>query len=307
MSLSGCSNPQLTGGTFLQPWQEHMNWPLERWRSVLAGNKELGCSSLFLQWVALEGESSTAWDARGRMLQTLLDESARLGIGVHIGLPYNQNWWTAIDQSNPDQVYNYMQMIGQSAVAYMRSVNWQQHAAFAGWYVPYELEQYNWARTSRIDIVADWLKMLSDVSIETCGREPTVSTYFSEIAEPQALANMWDYLLDRAVVRPMVQDGVGVHGLGNYQNLEPLHQALLRRGAYFDLVVELFERDAGAANVAGAFSAHTANLQRLRSQWGTAQGYGAQRIVAFALEPWASQDTPTGKELRKVWKASMTV
>lgn len=304
MVLAGCKNLQTTGGSFLQPWQEHMDWTPERWRSVLSGMKELGCDSLFLQWVALEGESMQTWDARGRMLQTLLDQAANQGMSVHIGLPYNQDWWTAIAQEDINAVNSYMQSIGKNCIQYMRSVTWQQHTAFAGWYIPYEIEQYDWGRQPRLELLANWLKALSDVAIETTGREPSISTYYSEMASPQALADMWSYLLDRVILRPMVQDGVGVHGLANYERLEPLHQMLLQRGANFDLIVELFEMDQDAANVAGEFSAHTAGVDRLRRQWNIAEGYGAQRIVAFALEPWASQDSLEGMQLRGIWKAA---
>ena len=121
-------------------------------------------------------------------LQRLLDEAAKLGMYVHIGLPYNENWWTAITQSDA-QVANYLQTIGQNCINYMRSVTWQKHSAFGGWYIPYEIEQYDWGRTqARVDMITTWLKGLSDVAIETSGREPSVSTYFSEMGTGQQLA-----------------------------------------------------------------------------------------------------------------------
>lgn len=305
MVLAGCKTVQVTGGSFLQPWQEQMDWTPERWRSTLTGMSELGCDSLFLQWVGIEGESMQQWDARGRMLQRLLDEAAKLGIGVHIGLPYNENWWNAITQSDA-QVASYLNEIGQNSIAYMRSVSWQEHMAFAGWYIPYEIEQYDWGRSpERMEMLAQWLKQLSDVAIETSGAEPSVSTYYSEMATGQQLADLWNYLLDRVIIRPMIQDGVGVNGMKNYENLEPLRQMLLKRNASFDLIVELFEMKPGAANMVGEFQAQTASIQRLRSQWDIAQNYGSRRIVAFALEPWASQDTPEGAQLRNEWKSTM--
>lgn len=303
LMLAGCKGPPPTGGTFLQAWNDQINWTSERWRSVLSGMYELGCESIFLQWVGLEGETMPQWDARGRMLQLLLDESQSVGMNVHIGLLYNQNWWDAIDQTDDGMVAGYLQNIGQNCINYMRSVTWSQHPAFAGWYIPYELEQYHWGQSpQRLAMLASWLKSLADVVVETSGREPTVSTYYSEMASPESLAQMWSYLLDRVVIRPMIQDGVGVQGIDNYAKLEPLHQMLLRRGAYFDLVVELFERKPDAANLVGQFQAQTASVDRLRAQWNVAQNYNARRIVAFALEPWASQDTPEGRQLRSVWK-----
>ncbi|QNP50314.1 DUF4434 domain-containing protein [Diaphorobacter aerolatus] len=307
LALAGCKSTQMVGGTFLQPWQEHMDWKPERWRSVLTGMVELGCDSLFLQWVGIEGEASRTWEARGRMLQTLLDEAGKVGLGVNIGLPYNERWWDEIDKSDINEVSGYMQSIGRNSIDYMRSVTWQKHPAFEGWYIPYEIEQYHWGPAQRRELLAQWLKPLSEVAIETSGHEPAISTYYSEMASPELLAQLWSHLLDRVRVRPMIQDGVGVHGMNNYANLEPLHQMLLKRAAPFDLVVELFERLPATANMRGQFQARTAAVTRLRDQWKVAQGYGAQRVVAFALEPWASQNTPEGVALRSVWKLDRAV
>ncbi len=281
-----------------------MNWSPEQWRKSLTGMRELGCEEVFLQWVGIEGESNATWDARGRMLGTLMNEAAGLGMGVHLGLPYNDNWWNAIPENN-DAVYAYLQGIGQHCASYMRSVTWQKSPAFRGWYIPYELEQYHWGSAARIDMLTGWLGALSNVCVETSGREPTISTYHSEMGSPEVLAQMWSVILDRVRIHPMLQDGVGVHGIGNYANLEPLHQMLLRRGASFDLIVELFERLPTSANLVGEFQARSASYNRLMSQWHAAKDYGAKRVVAFAVEPWVSQDTAEGQQLRKAWRATL--
>ena len=305
LTLVGCRDVPVVGATFLQPWQDHLHWPPQRWRRALADMAELECEELFLQWVGLEGESEKMWAARGTMLQSLMDEAATAGIGVHLGLPYNQNWWNVIPQKDDAVITQFLQATGSHCASYMRSVTWNRHPAFRGWYIPYELEQYHWGSSPRLEMLSAWLKGFSDVSIETCGREPTVSTYYSELASSDMLAQMWSVLLDQVIIRPMVQDGVGVHGIDNYVNLEPLHQMLLKRGANFDLIVELFERLPTSANLVGQFRARTAGFDRLRSQWDVALNYGAKRIVAYALEPWVSQDSDEGKQLRNAWRSAL--
>ena len=307
LALSGCGGGAMTGGTFLQAWNDQLDWTRRRWSSELKGMIELGCTTLFLQWVGLEGESSEQWSRRGRMLQLLMEEAAKQGVSVHLGLPYNQNWWSAIHQADDRLVAGYLQMIGTNCVNYMSSVTWQRLPAFAGWYIPYEVEQYHWGQTQpRLEMLAGWLRSLSEVAFQTSGRAPTISTYCSEMASPDSLASMWAYLLDYVSVHPMIQDGVGVLGLDNYARLEPLRQMLMRRGARFDLVVELFERKPGTANLVGEFQAQTASIERLRAQWDVARNYGAERIIAFALEPWASQDTAEGRTLRSAWKLGLS-
>ena len=300
--LAGCQSSASIGATFFQPWDVHLSWSRERWRQSLQASWALGCSEVFVQWVGLEGDSPSTWDARAPMIQSLLDEAADLGMGVHLGLPYDPSWWKSIAATDDRQVRNYLQGIAQRCVSYMASVSWAGHRAFQGWYIPYELEQYHWAPTPRVAMLQDWLAQLYAAAARTGDRIPTISTYYSEMAPAQSLASLWDSLLDAAPVHVMVQDGVGVHGLGNYKNLEPLHQLLLARKASFDVVLELFERLPQTANVQGEFKAKSAPFTRVAEQARIASDYGARRLVAFALEPWVLGQEDCAAQLQKAWR-----
>ncbi|QNN59388.1 DUF4434 domain-containing protein [Diaphorobacter ruginosibacter] len=305
LALLGCDGTMAVGGSFLQPWDEHLGWSRERWGQSLSGMRELGCEEVFLQWVGLEGEPQPAWDARAPMVQMLLDQAAEQGMGVHLGLPYNEAWWKVIHQPDLDRLADFLRATGAHGTSYMQSVSWPGHAAFRGWYIPYELEQYHWGSAARIAMLVPWLKGLSDAAIATSGREPSVSTYSSEMESGELLAQVWSVLLDHVVVRPMLQDGVGVHGIANYERLEPLHRMLLRRGTGFDLIVEVFERLPDAANMPGEFRARPASFERLQAQWGIAREYGARRIVAYALDPWVTGASEESARLRSAWRAAM--
>ncbi|WZB70665.1 hypothetical protein WJ968_35810 [Achromobacter xylosoxidans] len=39
----------------------------------------------------------------------------------------------------------------------------------------------------------------------------------------------------------------------------------------------------------------------MRKQWLIADSYGAQRVVAFALDPWVIGDSPEARVLRQAW------
>lgn len=303
--LAGCRAEKVVGASFFQPWDMHLSWSGERWRQSLQASRALGCTEMFLQWVGLEGEARSSWDARAPMIQSLLDEAAGLGMVVHLGLPYDPQWWVAIDHPDDAKVEAYLQAIAQRCHRYMFSVSWPGHRAFKGWYIPYELEQYHWASPARRAMLQDWLAQLYAGATQSGDRIPTISTYCSEMAAPQALATLWDALLDAAGVHVMVQDGVGVHGLGNYTRLEPLHQLLLARNAPFDVVVELFERLPQAADVPGQFQAQSAAFARVAEQWRIASTYGAQRVVAFALEPWVLGDEKGAQQLQQAWREAL--
>ena len=105
-------------------------------------------------------------------------------------------------------------------------------------------------------------------------------------------------------IRDRVQDGVGVAGLRNYEALAPLQQMLLERRAPFDLIVELFEQLPPTRPDGSDFQARTASFERVRRQWDVARDYGAQRVVAFAIDPWVLNDTPEARQLLREWKAA---
>ena len=132
------------------------------------------------------------------------------------------------------------------------------------------------------------------------GRAPSISTYFSRLGGSGTLEQLWRGILDHARVHPMIQDGVGVAGLDNLKALEPLRRLLLARHAPFDLVIELFEELPSGSTDGSTFKARSADFERVRKQWLIADSYGAQRVVAFALDP-GHRRQPEARVLRQAW------
>ncbi|VVE17497.1 Tat pathway signal protein [Pandoraea horticolens] len=305
LPLAACAPPPEVGGTFVQLWRSHLDWTRSQWRERLTATHALGCKEIFVQWAGIDGEPANTWMAPDSLIQTLLDESAALGMGVHLGVPYDERWWKVIGNKNDAALDAFLQRTGERSASYMQSALWTLHDAFRGWYVPYELEQYNWADPVRIDKLANWLDSFSDIAIATSGQPPTVSTYFSQLPTTGTLAGLWSVLLDRVKLHPMIQDGVGVAGIGNYDALRPLHDMLVARNAKFDLILELFEQLPTKKNDGTEFNARSASFRRIEAQWDIARAYGAQRIVAFSLDPWVLGDSDDAKSLLKRWQSAM--
>ncbi len=235
------------------------------------------------------------------LLRTLFDEAARQGIGIHVGLPYDQRWWDVLARADTTALATYLDQTRERGVAYMRSASWNQRKAFRGWYLPYELEQYNWASAERQALLVPWLDALSQAARDASRGVPCISTYHSRLPGDGSLMKLWSHILDHVRIHPMIQDGVGVAGLANFQALAPLHDMLLARHASFDLILELFEELPSGANDGTTFKARSAEFDRVRQQWEVARGYGAKRIVAFALDPWVIDDTPEARALLRDW------
>lgn len=289
-------------GSFLQPWQNHLDWSREQWHTRLQDMHTLGCRELFVQWVGIDNaDASKAWMLPDAQITRLLDLCKELGIAVHLGLPYDERWWTLLGMTDAAQTQTALNQISAHSVQYMQSVSWPQHTAFRGWYIPYELEQYHWADAARVDLLTKALQPMAQAAQSTSGQPPTLSTYFSTLNTPGRLDALWDMLLNQVALHPMIQDGVGVAGLRNYEALAPLQKLLLQRKTPFDLVVELFEQLPSNQPDGTDFKARSASFERLQKQWKQAKGYGAQRVVAFALDPWVLGDTPEAHLLQQKW------
>lgn len=305
LPLSACNQPPEIGGTFLQLWREHLDWPREQWLRRLTATRALGCQQVFLQWAGIDREPAESWMASDALLGNLLDDCAGLGMGVHIGVPYDSRWWEILGSGDEAAFDAFLHRTAEHAGQYMQDAPWPRHAAFRGWYLPYELEQYNWAAPVRLGKLGDWLDSLSRVAVATSSQVPTISTYYSRLPTTGTLASMWSALLDRTAVHPMIQDGVGENGIGNYDALRPLHDLFIARGTKFDLILELFESLPTGKQDGTDFKARAASFRRVQAQWEIARDYGAQRLVAFAVDPWVLGDSPEAKALLSAWQATL--
>lgn len=293
-----------SNATFLQLWRSHLDLSPDDWRVRLSAYRRLGCREIFLQWVGLEGGRPDDWMASDAVLRMIFDEAEHQGLGVHVGLPYDQRWWDVLAKPDQAALTAYLEQTRARGVAYMQAAPWPKRRAFRGWYVPYELEQYNWASAERQALLLPWLDAFSRTAQATSPGVPCISTYYSRLPGEGSLTKLWSNILDRVRIHPMIQDGVGVAGLANYQSLAPLHDMLLARRASFDLILELFEELPSGSTDGSTFKARSADFDRVKQQWEVARGYGAKRVVAFAIDPWVIDNTPEARALMQAWLAA---
>lgn len=299
--LSACTAPPPRfQGSFLQPWKSHESLSIDEWRRRLRITRALGCGEIVLQWSALYG-GAFDWAPPDSLLAMLFEEAAREGMGIRMGLPYDEGWWKAMGSKDPAVLPSLLATARDRCLPLMESARWPKLPGFRGWYLPYEIDQYNWATAERRGQLVDWLDGIATVARRTGGQPLAVSTFFSRLPTEGSLAELWSQILDRVPLRPMLQDGVGVAGIDNLAGLEPLRALLRRRGVAFDLVVELFEQLPAAPGGEEGFKARAATPERVRRQMEIARGYGAERVIAFAIDPWMVGDTPEAKRLLEAW------
>lgn len=301
--LAGCSTGPGLQGSFLQPWQSHLSLSRTQWRRRMGEMHALGCREVVLQWVGLYGGKDPDWRVPDEVLETIFETAGVQGMNVRVGLPFDNRWWAALQQ-DPRGLQDFFTRSREEALAFMASAPWPQRRRFAGWYIPYELEQYHWAEPARQDLLCTWLQALSQGAQQAGRGAPAMSTYFSRLETQGTLRQLWSTILDRAQIRPMVQDGVGVAGWPNLSKVAPLIEMLRERGVPFDVIVELFEELPSEKNDGTDFRAQSADWARVQRQLEWAAQTGAEHIVGFAVDPWVTNDDERARALRRSWRRS---
>ncbi|NER60828.1 DUF4434 domain-containing protein [Pseudomonas sp. MAFF212428] len=301
LPLTACSRKPHIDATFLQLWQSHLQLGRDDWMARMAAMHALGSNELVLQWVGLHGGSEPAWRLPDASMQHLLDAAGANGMRVRIGLPCDQGWWAVLGRDAQAQAAFFERSL-HDARRYIHDSPWSRHAQFAGWYIPYEIEQYHWAEPAAQQRLGQWLAALSQASGQAGHGVPAISTYFSKLATQGDLVQLWQHLLQQAHLRPMVQDGVGVAGWDNLKAIEPLLGMLRGQRMPFDVIVELFEQLPSENNDGTEFKARSADYPRVARQLEWASATGAAQVVAFALDPWVLQDDAAAQALRQQWR-----
>ncbi|WP_369976924.1 DUF4434 domain-containing protein [Xanthomonas bundabergensis] len=302
--LPGCSTPPRFDGGFIQPWRSHLELSAQDWQRHMALAQRMGCRQIVLQWAGLYGGGDEAdWTVPDGVMQRIFSSAAGAGLQVRVGLPYHSGWWRALQAPDPAALDAFLALALDNARSYLQTAPWARQDNFAGWYLPYELEQFHWAQDDRQRRLCAWLGALCAAAKAGTGQVTAISTYFSRLPTTGSLAQLWTRILDQVPLRPMVQDGVGVAGLDNLDGVNPLLALLRARQVDFDVVVELFEQLPGTAADGSDFQAQTADAARIAKQLAWARRSGAAGIYAFALDPWLSQDTPRAQALRRQWRS----
>lgn len=199
--LAGCSRKPQMDATFLQIWKSHAELSRDQWATRMAAMAELGCAELVLQWVGLLGGDEPDWMLPDPVMQNLLDTAGEHGMKVRIGLPYDNGWWKALSATDQSTQAAFFSGSLQGASRYMREAPWSAHEQFAGWYIPYEIEQYHWTEPARQERLGKWLTALSGVSQNAGHGVPAISTYYSTLQTDGSLVQLWQSLLSRTQLR----------------------------------------------------------------------------------------------------------
>ncbi len=245
------------GGTFLQLWASHRQWPEERWDELFSYLLQLGVGEVVVQWSRYDG---AGFDEQVKRL-------VKANFSVWMGLSYESNWWQA--------------QTGESIRRAILDV--PRIEGVKGFYLPQELEAGEWSAPGRREELALAIKF-----VRRQFRPLAVGGFTNCRGRPEDLGRFWRNLQhESGYDRLLFQDGVGA-GKVPIADWDAWCRALAwGAGKRLSVVVETFTGSGEGA----AWRGVPAEAGRIARQLEIARRWSRSGVVAFSLPEYV---TPLG-------------
>ena len=266
-------------------------WTQERWQIQMAKMKQIGIRKIIIQYSIHQNK---AWYAPSSApfvqnnepcLNRIFAAAEKLGMQVVLGLAFSESWHSSdksLATTYSDLVRNSMAVI-DDLYRLFGSI-----PSFAGWYIPQEINDYDWQTVMRKKLLFECLQQIAAYAHTKAIRMPVmISPYFNLWQPADVLETWYNDLLDVAQDVDCVcpQDGIGtslkdVHlDLPHYGKV--IKAACDRHGKRFGVVLEAFRQQTGWPIDSGVFSAQPSHLNQLKDQIQEACGVGAEELILF--------------------------
>jgi Domain of unknown function (DUF4434) len=303
--LLSCRGPALhaanpsarLNGTFLQLSVQHKNWTDPQWSELFEYFRRLQLSEVILQWTTYDdivfyGSPAEKSDSP---LTKILAAASRTGLKVWVGLYLDSEYWNRVAEGQATSAYLNRLRLRSLGIAEDLAHLVRQQAAFAGWYLPEEIDDSNWQTPEARRELLRHLGLVSGRLHElTPGARIAISTFSNARVSPAQFRDFWAEAFHKSTLSTvLLQDGIGVHKLE--LNEFPLYAGALADvarslGRDFGIVVELFQQISGLPLDTGAFHASPAPWERVRSQMVIAHQFTGY-VVGFSVPEYM---TPLG-------------
>jgi len=213
---SQCARPALRG-SFLQPALGD-SWTLEQWRDEFQYMRDALLDQMLIQWTADSKEKTTVFpstlagytqNTQHDVVERALQTADACGAQVYLGLQVNDDWWTNyIDDAS------WLQNEATTANALADDIwqRYQYHPSFAGWYLPFEVDNVETSSPQWDNLVAFYRTVGNHLHKLAPGKPVVISPFYNtgEGLTPSQWQTMWEYVLQRSPIDILVlQDGVG--------------------------------------------------------------------------------------------------
>ncbi len=217
---SGNTTPYIDG-TFIDFWNKE-NWTDNQWTAHMNEMKEIGITTLFIQFTAYnhhiwtDSDNTYSTSVYKNALYNLLNAANKADVNVFVGLYFNENYWD--NASNATE----MSLHAQRAMDLADDI-WLQSKnlkSFAGWYISQEGAPYYYNTEAKFKVLKNNLINPIANHCKALGDKPVTTTVFfnHNIASTTKFRTFMKRMSTCNLDVIMVQDGIGV----DHCNLEDL-------------------------------------------------------------------------------------
>lgn len=200
-------------GTFLQLDGGNSAWSREEWEREFASMQRLGMNILIVQWAATPARvyypSATmpGYQPSPSPLDTIIELAEKYGFSVYLGPYMNDAWWSQYMREEFIQ----QELATTEKVAAELVGLYGDSPAFAGWYLPYEVNATPLFTPAGRRRAAGMLRQAAGIFEKlTPGRPVTVSPFFDRWLPVGMFESWWKEVLNESGVDVVfLQDGVG--------------------------------------------------------------------------------------------------
>ena len=267
--------------SFIQLGEAQLRYDETDWKRELAVLRDIGVRSVVLQF---SGDEHGSYDARhpgSTPVRALLRAAGASGMDVFVGLYAEPDWPERYDAGK-----RLPAPLGERAGrAWLKKLGQEQ--AFAGFYIPHEIDEQTWGTPAGTRALASFLKRSAQQLRRIQPHKPiAIAPFYAESRSPEAYATFVGHVLaGRPVDILMLQDGAGARRTPEpviAQLLAALRPVLDRQRVELWSVVELFRQLGGSPVDDGEFRAVPDDLARICDSM-TAERPLVRRMIAFSV------------------------
>lgn len=287
-------NAQLSG-SFIQLWNTSGckcgNWSQTQWDEELQQMKSRCLNKLIIQY-GVYGDH--AWytpsslsfvNYQSDALNKIFAAAEKENIEVVLGLYFDENW----NSSNKENVTEYNSILIKHQATMNELYNlFGSSPAFGGWYIPQEINDYEWQTDPAKSLLFDWIKDVTNYSNNLSNKPIFIAPFFNLWQPADVIENWYDELLTEAPNLSAVypQDGVGIQRKSvNYHvplYYNAIQSACSKNNRDFGATVESFNQLTGWPIDNGTFSAESAEWNNFKKQIWEADLHLPSDIIQFS-------------------------
>jgi hypothetical protein len=266
-------------------------WSQDRWNRQLLVMRNMKFDKIIIQYCIHQNK---AWYAPCSLsfvnmekttINKIFESAAAVGIKVYPGLSFSELWYKndkAAESTYQDLLVKQSETIDELYSLFGTS------PAFGGWYIPQEINDYDWQTEQKKTFLFTWLQQVAVYAHSKDPSKPVIIAPYFNLWQPADLIERWyNDLLDVAkdVDGIYPQDGIGsslkdVHiDIPNY--CSHIKAACDKHGKKFGITVEAFRQLSGWPVDNGKFSAIATDPTQLNEQLQEAHQLHSSDIILF--------------------------